>query len=169
MILENSSAFLFDDLRIKRAMFRVFKAGNAIPFEPKAFRLLLFLIENRGRLIEKDEILKVVWNGAHVTENALASEIAKLRKALGDDSKTPKYIQTVRTRGYRFIAEVREQNGSEQTRSPTSLSGSSEFDSAPHSSTQEHASSNAVVFQRQASTKAWGIRLAPRSWGIIVI
>ena len=41
----------------------------------------------------------------------MASEIAKLRKALGDDSKTPKYIQTVRTRGYRFIAEVREQNG----------------------------------------------------------
>ena len=117
MTLENSSAFLFDDLRVERAMFRAFKAGNAIQLEPKAFRLLLFLIENRGRLIEKDEILQVVWNGAHVTENALASEIAKLRNALGDDSKTPRYIETVRTRGYRFIAEVREQNGSEETRS----------------------------------------------------
>jgi len=53
MALENSSAFLFDDLRVGRAMFRAFKAGNAIHFEPKAFRLLLFLIENRGRLIEK--------------------------------------------------------------------------------------------------------------------
>jgi len=147
-------------------MFCAFKAGTAIQLEPKAFRLLLFLIENRGRLIEKDQILQVVWNGTHVTENALASEIAKLRKALGDDSKTPKYIQTVRTRGYRFIAEVREQNGSEQTLSRTSLSGSSEFDSVPHPSNQEHASSSAVVFQRQASTKAWGIRLAVM--GIIV-
>src|SRR5262245_30707085 len=160
MTLENSSAFLFDDLRVERAMFRAFKAGNAIQLEPKAFRLLLFLIENRGRLIEKVEILQAVWNGTHVTENALASEIAKLRRALGDDSKTPKYIQTVRTLGYRFIAEVREQNSSEQTRSRTSLSGSSEFDSAPHSSSQEHASSDAVVFQRQASSKAWRMRLA---------
>src|SRR5262245_53605083 len=160
MTLENSSAFLFDDLRVERAMFRAFKAGNAIQLEPKAFRLLLFLIENRGRLIEKDEILQAVWNGTHVTENALASEIAKLRRALGDDSKRPKYIQTVRTQGYRFITEVREQIGSEQTRSRTSLSGSSEFDSAPHSNNQGHASSSAVVFQRQASTKAWGMRLA---------
>lgn len=65
MTLENSSALLFDDLRVEPAMFRAFKAGNTIQFEPKAFRLLLFLIENRGRLIEKDEILQVVWNGTH--------------------------------------------------------------------------------------------------------
>ena len=90
MTLENSLALLFDDLRVEPAMFRAFKAGNSIQLEPKTFRLLLFLIENRGRLVEKDEILQALWNGTHVTENALASEIAKLRKALGDDSKTPK-------------------------------------------------------------------------------
>ena len=114
MTLDNSSAFLFDDVRVEPLMFRAFKAGNAIQLEPKAFRLLLFLIENRSRVIEKEEILQAVWNGAHVTENALASEIAKLRKALADDSKTPKYIQTVHTRGYRFIADVREQEVQEQ-------------------------------------------------------
>src|SRR5438309_3777662 len=108
MTLRNSSAFLFDDVRIEPATFRAFKAGNVIQLEPKGLRLLLFLIENRDRLIEKEEILNTIWNGTHVTENALAVEIAKLRKTLGDDPKAPKYIQTVHTRGYRFIAELTE-------------------------------------------------------------
>src|SRR5437763_5350178 len=111
MTLRNSSVFLFDDIRIELASFRAFKAGNLIQLEPKALRLLLFLIENRGRLIEKDEILDTIWNGTHVTENALTREIGKLRKTLGDDPKAPKYIQTVHTRGYRFIAEFAEANG----------------------------------------------------------
>src|SRR5213080_434878 len=112
MTLRNSSVFLFDDIRIELASFRAFKAGNLIQLEPKALRLLLFLIENRGRLIETEEILSAIWNGTHVTENALAGEIAKLRKTLGDDPKAARYIQTVHTRGYRFIAEVKLANGS---------------------------------------------------------
>jgi Tol biopolymer transport system component/DNA-binding winged helix-turn-helix (wHTH) protein len=103
---ENPSAFLFGDIRVEPATFRVFKAGNAVQVEPKALKLLLYLIENRGRLIERQEILGEIWNGTHVTENALSREIAKLRRSLDDDSKTPKYIETVRTRGFRFIAEV---------------------------------------------------------------
>jgi len=77
-----SSAFLFDDIRVEPATFRAFKAGQAIQLEPKALRLLLFLIENRERLIEKEEILNTIWNGTYVTENALTREIAKLRKLL---------------------------------------------------------------------------------------
>ena len=83
MTSHNSSAFLFDDVRVEPATFRAFKADDAIQLEPKTFRLLLFLIENRGRLIEKEEILENIWNGTHVTENALVREIAKLRKTLG--------------------------------------------------------------------------------------
>src|SRR2546427_3763008 len=111
MTLLNSSVFLFDDVRVEPGTFQAFKAGSAIQLEPKALRLLLFLIENRGRLIEKEEILDAIWNGANVTENALTREIGKLRKILGDDPKAPKYIQTVHTRGYRFIAEMAEANG----------------------------------------------------------
>lgn len=111
MTLRNSSAFLFDDVRVEPATFRAFKAGQVIQLEPKTLRLLLFLIENRGRLIEKEEILDAIWPGTHVTENALTREIGKLRKTLGDDPKAPKYIQTVHTRGYRFIAELAEANG----------------------------------------------------------
>ena len=57
MTPQNSSAFLFDDVRVEPATFRVFKAGNAIQLEPKIPRVLLFLIENRVRLIEKEELL----------------------------------------------------------------------------------------------------------------
>lgn len=111
MTLRNCSAFLFDDVRVEPGTFQAFKAGSAVQLEPKALSLLLFLIENRGRLIEKEEILDAIWNGANVTENALTREIGKLRKLLGDDPKAPKYIQTVHTRGYRFIAELKEANG----------------------------------------------------------
>ena len=98
MTLRNSSVFLFDDIRVEPNTFRAFKAGQLVQLEPKALRLLLFLIENRDRLIEKEEILDAIWSGTHVTENALTREIGKLRKILGDDPKAPKYIQTVHTR-----------------------------------------------------------------------
>ncbi|HYL09464.1 MAG TPA: winged helix-turn-helix domain-containing protein [Candidatus Acidoferrales bacterium] len=105
-------AFSFDDVLVRPQTSEVFKAGAPVPLEPKAFALLVFLIENRRRLVEKDEILDIVWKDAVVTENALASAIAKLRKTLGDDTKTAKYIQTIHTRGYRFIADVLEREDS---------------------------------------------------------
>src|SRR5262245_49638747 len=120
---QNSSVFLFDDVRVEPITFRAFKAGNLIQLEPKTLRLLLFLIENHGRLIEKQEILNTIWPGTHVTENALVREVGKLRKTLGDDPKVPKYIQTVHTRGYRFIAEVEITNSSQRL-SPVNSQGS---------------------------------------------
>src|SRR5262245_29049939 len=111
MTAQNSPVFQFDDVRVEPSNFQVFKGGDAVQLEPKALSLLLFLIENPGRLIEKEEILDKVWSGAFVTENALAREIAKLRKTLGDDPKAARYIQTVHTKGYRFIAEVKQTNG----------------------------------------------------------
>ncbi len=96
----------FDDICVETRNFKVFKGDNAIALEPKTFLLLTYLIENRDRLVEKRELLDAVWKDTAVTENCLTREIGKLRRSLGDDPKTPKYIQTVHTRGYRFIAEV---------------------------------------------------------------
>lgn len=72
--------FLFDDVRVEPQTFKVLKAGSAMPLEPKAFSVLLFLIENRGRLIEKGELLDAIWKETNVTENALTREITKLRR-----------------------------------------------------------------------------------------
>jgi Tol biopolymer transport system component len=77
-----------------------------VSLEPKAFRVLVFLLEHPGRLIEKEELLSAIWGDAFVTENALARAIALLRKTLGDTKSPAKYIETVPTRGYRFIASA---------------------------------------------------------------
>jgi DNA-binding winged helix-turn-helix (wHTH) protein/tetratricopeptide (TPR) repeat protein len=112
MTTEASQIFSFDDVKVDPRTGEVFKAGAVVQLEPKAFKLLVFLIENRDHVVEKEEILDALWKDINVTENALASAIAKLRRTLGDDSKTAKYIQTLHTRGYRFVANVEVKNGS---------------------------------------------------------
>lgn len=89
------------------AAFRVTKAGRPVPLEPKAFEVLRFLLENPGRLIGKSELLDRVWPDTAVTESAMTRVIADLRRALGDTAREARYIETVPTRGYRFIAELR--------------------------------------------------------------
>ena len=74
--------YRFDDVEIDLRSFRVLKAGKALSIEPKALNVLVFLVENRGRLIEKRELIDAVWGEAFVTENVLTRVIAQLRKAL---------------------------------------------------------------------------------------
>lgn len=100
------SVFRFGDIEISEREFRLVKAGETRPVEPKAFRVLLFLLRNRGRLVTKDEIVDAVWNDCAVSDNSLARSIATLRRLLGDDSHVPRYIETVPTIGYRFLRPV---------------------------------------------------------------
>lgn len=86
--------------------FRLTADGEPISLEPKTLRLLLYLVQNPGRLLRKQEILDAVWADAAVTENALTRAVGLLRKALDDDSREPRFIETVPTAGYRFIAAV---------------------------------------------------------------
>lgn len=102
----NDKVFEFDGVRVEPAKFKVWRGEEELALEPKTLSVLIYLLENRGRLIEKEELLNAIWQDTFVTENAMAREIAKLRKALGDDAKEAKYIQTVHTKGYRFIGEV---------------------------------------------------------------
>ncbi len=116
--------YRFDDVEIDLSGFRVLKAGKAVPLEPKALNLLVFLVENPRRLVEKKELIDAVWGDAFVTENVLTRIIGQLRKALGDDVKEGRYIETVPTRGYRFIAEVTVEDDGEVPAAPAT-SGSS--------------------------------------------
>ena len=74
--------------------------------EPKLFELLLLFIAQPNNLVSRHNILDKLWKGALVTDNAINKQVANLRKALGDDVKNPRYIQTVPKRGYRLICEV---------------------------------------------------------------
>ena len=96
--------YRFGNVDIDIANLQLMVDGTVRPLEPKAFRLLQFLLENTGRAVPKDEIMAAVWHDVAVTDNALTRSIAQLRKALGDDSKDPRFIETIPTVGYRFVA-----------------------------------------------------------------
>ena len=98
--------YRFERFELDDRELRLSEAGTPVQVEPKALRLLVYLIENRNRLVRKQELLDAVWHDAMVTENALTRVIALLRKALNEDSRIPRYIETVPTAGYRFIANV---------------------------------------------------------------
>ncbi|HUQ95188.1 MAG TPA: winged helix-turn-helix domain-containing protein [Bryobacteraceae bacterium] len=97
----------FDEIVIDVGNMEVRKGSHTVELEPNFFRVLVYLAENANRVVTKEELLKEVWNGAFVTDNALTRVIAQLRKALGDDAKQARYIETVPTVGYRFLADVR--------------------------------------------------------------
>ena len=101
-----SCVFRFGDVEVREREFTLTKAGEILPVEPKAFRVLLLLLRNPQKLIAKEELLNAVWGDAAVTENSLTRSIALLRKMLGDDTRSPRYIETVATVGYRFVCKV---------------------------------------------------------------
>ena len=101
-----SFVFRFADVEVREGEFSLTKAGERLAVEPKAFRVLLILLHNPGKLIPKQELLDAVWGDAAVTENSLARSVALLRKLLGDDARTPKFIETIATVGYRFLGSV---------------------------------------------------------------
>lgn len=98
--------YRFDRFHADDDTFRLTADGEPVSLEPKTLRLLLYLIQNPGRLLRKQEILDAVWADAAVTENALTRSVGLLRKALDDDSREPRFVETVPTAGYRFIAAV---------------------------------------------------------------
>jgi DNA-binding winged helix-turn-helix (wHTH) protein/Tol biopolymer transport system component len=106
MMAAKSFVFRFDDAEVREREFSVAKAGETSAVEPKAFRVLLILLHNPGKLITKEELLNAVWGDAAVTENSLTRSIALLRRLLGDDAHSPRFIETVATVGYRFLCPV---------------------------------------------------------------
>jgi eukaryotic-like serine/threonine-protein kinase len=102
----DTKALVFGDFRLDPSDCKLLSAGEPVALTPKAFDLLLLLIENRGRLIEKETLMKRLWPDAFVDEANLANNISLLRKALGDSANM---IQTVPRRGYRFVGDVREE------------------------------------------------------------
>jgi DNA-binding winged helix-turn-helix (wHTH) protein len=83
--------------------------GKEVQLRPKAFDVLLYLAENAGRVVSKDELIKAVWRGVAVTDDSLVQCVMEIRQALGEDAQAA--IRTVPRRGYLFAAEVSESEG----------------------------------------------------------
>ncbi|MFY9609689.1 MAG: winged helix-turn-helix domain-containing protein [Blastocatellia bacterium] len=103
-------SYRFDDVVVDCNRLRVEKDGQPRKLTPRAFDVLVYLVEHRGRVVEKQELFDNVWKEQFVTDNALTRIIKEIRQVIGDDADAPRYIETVPKRGYRFIAEV-ETNG----------------------------------------------------------
>ena len=96
----------FAEFEVQEGEFCLIRGGETIPVEPKAFRVLLYLLRNPHRLVTKDELLDAVWPDTSVSENSLTRSIALLRRLLGDDTHEPRFIATVPTVGYRLLCKV---------------------------------------------------------------
>jgi TolB-like protein/tetratricopeptide (TPR) repeat protein len=83
-------------------------AGEIRSVEPQVFDLLIFLIENRNRVVTRDELLDKLWKGRIVSDSAINARLKQARKAIGDDGKNQSVIKTIHRRGYQFIAPVTE-------------------------------------------------------------
>lgn len=101
--------YLFDEFELNEQEFSLERGGRRLPLEPRALTVLLVLVENPGRLMDKKTLLEAVWKDTYVEETTLTRAIAVIRKTLEDDSRAPRYIETIPTRGYRFIASVKVQ------------------------------------------------------------
>jgi DNA-binding winged helix-turn-helix (wHTH) protein/Tol biopolymer transport system component len=114
-----SFVFRFADVEIDESEPRIRRNGDVLPIEPKAFRVLLHLLRNPGRLIPKNELIDAGWGDTAVTENSLTRNIALLRRLLADDPREPRIIETVSTVGYRLICPVTIDQGELSTAAST--------------------------------------------------
>jgi DNA-binding winged helix-turn-helix (wHTH) protein/pimeloyl-ACP methyl ester carboxylesterase len=98
--------YAFGDFTVDTRRYEVRRAGEPLHLEPQVYAVLCYLLENRDRLVRKEEILDEVWGHRFVTPATLNSRVRALRQALGDDGRAQRVVETIRGRGFRFVAEV---------------------------------------------------------------
>ncbi|OUS52757.1 transcriptional regulator [Shewanella sp. SACH] len=123
----SDSTFFFGEWQINPSANSLLLGKQVKQLEPKAMDVLLFLCQRAGEVVSSDEIVSHCWPGVDTGDNPLHKIINQLRRALGDSATDPTYIETIRKRGYRTLAEVRFPIGHEATASPQSWQGGSPF------------------------------------------
>lgn len=100
------AVYRFGDCELRQQTRELFRDGEIVALEPRAFDLLELLLVNRARVVSKDEIHDTIWSGTYVSEASLSRCVMKARRAIGDDAESQHTIKTVHGRGYRFIADL---------------------------------------------------------------
>src|SRR6202050_5489934 len=101
-----SNFYRFGQFVLDPARRTLSRADSPVSLTPKAFDVLLFLVQNPNRRVTKEELLQAVWGDTVVEEGNLTQYISHLRKALGDDSEDTRLIVTIARKGYQFTARV---------------------------------------------------------------
>ena len=105
--LTDNKVFAFDEFVIDAHKGLLTRKGATVPLKSRAFDLLLLLVERRGEVISKNELLETIWENQFVEENNLTVQMSALRKALGEARDSPRFLITVPGKGYKFIGDVK--------------------------------------------------------------
>ena len=126
----STSRFRFGDFELDFDQRLLTRTGKEVQLTPKAMKLLLTLVANPGRVVEKNELIEAIWSDSFVEEGNLPYTVKLLRKSLEDNDRDhPVFIETVPRRGYRFIAPIKALEGSEERADPETLSGAPRWNS----------------------------------------
>jgi TolB-like protein len=123
--------YLFTDHALDLDRRELRREKDAVAVGPQVFDLLAYLIENRERVVTKDDLFNHVWHGRIVSESTLTSHINAARKAVGDSGQDQRLIRTVMRKGFRFVAEVTEVSSSDEVMQPEAATASPEPAAAP--------------------------------------
>src|SRR5262244_547799 len=96
----------FESYELDTDRYELRREGKPRAIEPQVFALLTLLVENRHRMVPRDEIIRSVWEGRAVSDSALSSRVKSARQALDDDGNSQRLIRTVHGQGFRFVGEV---------------------------------------------------------------
>src|SRR5262245_29711809 len=110
--------FLFTDHTLDTDRRELHHGSEPIAVEPQVFALLVYLVQNRDRVVSKDDLITGVWGGRIVSESTLTSRINAARRAIGDSGDAQRLIRTIARRGFRFIGAVRLQGNGDDTAPP---------------------------------------------------
>lgn len=167
---QNRGIYSFANFQLDANNRQLRRDDKPLPLPAKAFDLLLALVKNNGRLVEKDELFTSVWRDQIVEESNLTVHISQIRKALGETRKNPRFIETVPGFGYRFIGDVENlENGDEiiietETFSRITIEKAGEPDfediTEQNAAGKVHPKSNAPALETSKTAKAGNLKYA---------
>lgn len=102
-----ATAFMVGEWTVEPSRNVIARNANEVRLEPRVMDVLVCLVRQAGRVVSKDELVAEVWEGRYVTDDVLTVSIYALRKALGDEARQPRYLETIPRRGYRWLVPVR--------------------------------------------------------------
>lgn len=121
MLWQSSTGYEFGPFRVDPRERQLMRDGQVVPLRPKVFDILLMLVQNRGHILSKDDLMKHVWSNTVVEEGNISRNISTLRNVLGEGPREHNYIETIPWRGYRFVANVKEVWIDEQSKAIESI------------------------------------------------
>ncbi|HEV2664308.1 MAG TPA: winged helix-turn-helix domain-containing protein, partial [Blastocatellia bacterium] len=107
---------LFPPFRLDPINERLLRDQEVIPLRRKSFAVLRYLAERPNKLVRKEELIEAIWPEIFVTDTLLKGCVTEIRKALGDDPASPRFIETAHRRGYRFIGSITEESAPQQNK-----------------------------------------------------